>query len=154
MIVVMFTIILLISISIAGALISKYYSDSTKIMPLLKKYVYFIAAPAAVIYAVFDHDFVDSGRYFNFLLINAAVYATLFTLSYSRLKQAKTPYKKAGVVAYSSNTPNTIFIGFPLVFVLFGQDEFVYVALLGSILDAFLNAYRLFLLQRYKKQNK
>ena len=144
----MATIIALVAVALLGGIVSRRDMVSHLTKARIQKYVYFFAAPIAVIYALGNHDFSDNSRYLAFLIINAGSYAVLFFVTYVILKKKKISRKLAG--AFSSNAPNTVFLGFPLVLALFGQEVFVYVALLGSLSDAFLNALRLFMLHKYK----
>ncbi|MBP7837279.1 AEC family transporter [Candidatus Saccharibacteria bacterium] len=146
----MATIIALVAVALLGGIVSRRDMVSHLTKARIQKYVYFFAAPIAVIYALGNHDFSDNSRYLAFLIINAGSYAVLFFVTYIILKKKKVSRKLAGVIAFSSNAPNTVFLGFPLVLALFGQEAFVYVALLGSLSDAFLNALRLFMLHKYK----
>jgi len=146
----MLTIFTLIIVALIGGALSKAGVVPTTVKDLLQKYVYYFAAPVAVIYAIGTNDFSSSSRYIKFLAVNVLTYLVFFLVTYLALKKKKVQRKIAGVIAFSSNAPNTVFLGFPLVLAVFGQEAFVYVVLLGSLSDALLNAVRLFMLHKYK----
>jgi predicted permease len=56
--------------------------------------------------------------------------------------------KRTGVLRYASNTPNSIFIGFPVILALFDKQFFIFAVLLGTLVDAILNSIRISVLQK------
>ena len=145
----MLTIIILCLVALVGGILSRKNIAPVTLRDALQRYVYYFAAPGAIIYALGNHDFRHSTQFIKFLSVNIVSYLVLFFVVYIVLKIKRVPRKLAGVVAFSSNTPNTVFLGFPLVLVLFGQEAFVYVALLGTLSDALLSAVRLYMLHKY-----
>lgn len=146
----MLTIIILCAVALFGGILSRKNCAPKILKNSLQSYVYYFAAPGAIIYALGNHDFRHSTQFIKFLGVNILSYLTVFFLVYIVLNIKRVPRKLAGVVVFSSNAPNTVFLGFPLVLALFGQEAFVYVALLGTLSDAILNAIRLFMLHKYK----
>lgn len=146
----MITIIILFTVALLGGILARYRLAPKSIKTALQRYVYYFAAPSAIIYSLGVHDPSGSSRYIKFLIINFLCYLVLFMITFFFLERQKVERRIAGVVAFASNAPNTVFLGFPLVLALFGQEAFVYAALLGSLCDAFLNAVRLLKLHSYK----
>ena len=150
---VMLTIIILISVAVFGAYLRRRNIVSENAKQILFQYVYYIATPAAVIHALITHQLSSYSQYGKFLLVNAACYFLVFLALYKYMKTRKFNYKAAGVIAYSANTPNSVFLGFPLILALFHNGTFIYAVLLGTLMDAVLNFFRIFLLERYKKKS-
>lgn len=146
----MLTIITLTLVAILGGVLAREKIVPKATRRLLHKYIYFFAAPIAIIYALGKHDYDGTSKYVLFLGVNGATYLILLFVTYFFLKHKKKPFKDGGVILFSSNKPNTIYLGFPLVFTIFGPEAFIYAALIGSLLDALLDSVRIFTLQNYK----
>ncbi len=147
----MLTIITLVSVAILGAYLRRRNIVSENTKQLLFQYVYYVATPAAVVHALITHKLSNYSTYGKFLLLNVVCYFIIFITLYIYMQYKKISYKTAGVIAYSANTPNTVFVGFPLILALFHNGTFIYAVLLGTLMDAVLNFVRIFLLERYKK---
>ena len=151
----MLTMLMLLVVTLIGVWLQRHNYVSKNTKSLLFKYVYYVATPCAVIYALITRHFNSYSEYGRFLAINSVIYLFIFVVLYSYLKNRKIRFNIAGVIAFCSNAPNSVFLGFPLILTFFYNGTFIFAVLLGTIMDAVLNFIRLSLLGKYvKTRNK
>lgn len=141
----------LIIVSVLGVLLRRSNIISDKLISALFSYVYYVAVPAAVTFAIIDRPSLQFSKYSTFLLSNATIYMLVFVCLMILLRRRQIKSSVAGVIAFGSTSPNTVFLGFPLILALYGEVAFIYVVLLGTIMDAILNFVRILMIERYDK---
>lgn len=154
MIVLMFTIVVLLFVTVLGLGLRTAGLVPDKLKNLLHKYVYYIAVPAAIIYSLSGQLNIDINTYATFLGANLAAYLGIFIATSIYARWTKLHYKQAGVFRFSSNASNTVFLGFPLVIILFDHAYFIYAVILGSLVDTILNTIKVSLIQSSTKQKQ
>lgn len=153
MIVLMITLLLLLFITILGLALRAAGLIPDRLKDLLHRYVYYVAVPAAVIYSLSGQLDKGISKYVIFLAANLAAYLLVFMGVSLYAHRIKLHYKQAGVLRFSSNTPNTIFLGFPLILALYDHNFFIYAVILGSLADTILNTIRVSLIQSSTKKS-
>lgn len=144
----MYVILLLSVVAICGVLFKRAGIVPDWLRSGIYKYVYFVASPVAVVHALVDRSNINYGSFFKFLAVNTGVYLAVFITVVIAVSRTKYKRKIAGVIAYASNTPNTVFLGFPLILTLFHQEAFIYAVVLGTLMDALLNSIRIAIIGR------
>ncbi len=139
----MLTLIILVALAVVGFISRGKGIIPDRLKSLLYRYVFFIATPTAIIYAVATIPSKDYASFGPFLGANIFAYLIVFFGITFILKKRRLYYKTRGVIEYSSNTPNTIFIGFPLIAAIFRPEVFIYAVLIGALVDAILNSTRI-----------
>lgn len=151
----MFVLVLLVLFTAIGFWLRSVGVISDQLKNWLHKYVYYVAVPAAIVHSLSGQLDSGIGKYAVFLIANIAAYLLVFFSVSKYALQQKYSYKKSGVLRFSSNTPNTVFLGFPLILILFNHSFFIYAVIIGSLADAILNTVRIALIQKTtKKQNQ
>lgn len=148
----MVTILLLLLITAIGLGLRAAGLMPDRIKDLLHRYVYYIAVPAAIIYSLSGQLDKGVSKYGIFLIANLLAYLVVFAGASVYARRLKLHYKQAGVFRFSSNTPNTIFLGFPLILALFDHGLFIYAVILGSLADTILNTIRVSFIQNSIKK--
>jgi predicted permease len=92
----------------------------------LTKFVFYVATSALIIQAVSSINLSDFHKFPRFILANCVIVTVAYILVYLALRISSVNYKTGASILFAGNVSNSVYLGLPLIRVLYGQEGIIY----------------------------
>ena len=92
----------------------------------LTKFVFYVATSALIIQAVASINLDDFHKFPRFILANCVIVTLAYILTYLALRLSRVNYKTGASILFAGNVSNSVYLGLPLIRVLYGQEGIIY----------------------------
>ncbi|HUP26351.1 MAG TPA: AEC family transporter [Candidatus Limnocylindrales bacterium] len=92
----------------------------------LTRFVFYIATSALIIQAVSSINVSDFNKFPRFILANCVIVIVGYLLVYVALRLSRVGYKTGASILFAGNVANSIYLGLPLIKILYGAEGLLY----------------------------
>lgn len=116
----------------------------------LTKFVFYIATSALIIQAVSSINLGDFHKFPRFILANCVILSVAYFLVYAALRLSKVDYKTGASILFAGNVSNSVYLGLPLIRVLYGQEGIIYAVAFLAIPLTLADVIGFYLLSKWR----
>lgn len=116
----------------------------------ITKFIFYIATSALIIQAVRSIKTDTFSKFPRFIIANCVIVAVSYILIYLVLRLSKTSYRVGASILFTSNTANSIYLGLPLIKVLYGSEGLLYAVVFLAVPLTVADLVIFYLLSRWR----